>query len=541
MSAGFPRRVGQVGLAIVLALCAFLLALDERTRGLAWNTLWLCTAVTWISLPLGGLLAALLWRTDLPGRTLALFALTWLLVVPLYLQAGAWRAGFGLQGWFTIGWDWPHWFDGWLAAIWVHTAAALPWVVLIVGVGLWTVEPELEEQALTEMPAAWVFLTVTLPRSAFAYLAAALWVIVQCGTEMTVTDLFRVRTYAEELYSQMAAHGQPLRALQETGWGWLLLGFLFVAIVWMAVTLMPHLRHGAGRSQRCFPLGRWKVPTFLFVLLGMVLLIGVPLASLVYQAGLEVVPKGQSIVRFWSPSKAVTLTVETLIQFDGTNTPTWGRFSKEILRSILVAGCTATLAVVLSLPLAWWARQGIRLPALLALAITAAIPMPLWGIGTIQLLNQPELPWLIALYDRSILAPLLVQTIRAMPLALLILWPALQTIPQHRFDQAALDGCRPIVQLLAVALPQRKAALTVAWLLSFCLAFGELGATMLVAPAGFELVSVHIFNLLHAGVNDLVASLYLVLLVLFTLIAWGIGGGRWHPIARRSKQALPPE
>lgn len=514
---GFKRSFWRIAIVLLLAFSGSVLLLDGRTVGLAANTCWLCLAVTSISLPLGGLLAVLLWRTDLPGRNLALFALGWLFVVPLYLQAGAWQAGFGLQGWFTIGWDLPHWFDGWIAAIFVHAAASLPWVVLIVGVGLWTVERDLEEQSLCEMPAIYVLLTVSLRRSAFAWLAAGLWIVVQCATEMTVTDLFRVRTYAEELYSQMAAHGQPIRALQETGPGWLLLVFLVVAILWLATTLMPALRRGVSQSSHCFVLGFWRWPALCFVCVLMFILVGVPLASLIYQAGLEVIPSDGTVLRVWSPGKVTALTVDAVVRFDGL--PTWGRFTQEIGRSVLVASCTATLAMLLSLPLAWWARQGIWSPALLVIAFCSAIPMPLWAIGTIQLLNRPDIPWLVDLYDRSILAPLLVQTIRALPIATLILWPALQTIPQYRFDQAAADGLTPWWQLFSVVLPQRKAALVIAWLLGFCLAFGELGATMLVAPAGFELVSVHIFNLLHAGVNDLVASLYLALLAMFGLIS----------------------
>ena len=47
--------------------------------------------------------------------------------------------------------------------------------------------------------------SVTLRRSAAAIGAAALWVGLQTATEITITDVMQVRTYAEEVYTQMVA------------------------------------------------------------------------------------------------------------------------------------------------------------------------------------------------------------------------------------------------------------------------------------------------------------------------------------------------
>src|SRR5436190_19197212 len=126
---------------------------DSRTFYLALNTLQLAAATLGLALPTGVLLAVLLWRTDVPGRRLALAMLTAMLFIPLYLQAAAWDAGFGLQGWFSVqqgNLQFPPLF-GWRAVIWIHALAAIPWVVLIVGVGLRLIEPELEELALLDM------------------------------------------------------------------------------------------------------------------------------------------------------------------------------------------------------------------------------------------------------------------------------------------------------------------------------------------------------------------------------------------------------
>ena len=58
--------------------------------------------------------------------------------------------------------------DDWVAVIWIHAMAATPWVVLIVGLGSTTVDPELEEMALlpAEQPNP-----ITLPCSVWRVVA----------------------------------------------------------------------------------------------------------------------------------------------------------------------------------------------------------------------------------------------------------------------------------------------------------------------------------------------------------------------------------
>ena len=91
----------------------------------------------------------------------------------------------------------------------IHALAALPWVVLLAGVGLRTIEPELEESAALDMPVWRVWWSVTLRRGVGAIAAAAVAVAVLTSGDMTVTDLLQVRTYAEEAYVQFTLGQGP--------------------------------------------------------------------------------------------------------------------------------------------------------------------------------------------------------------------------------------------------------------------------------------------------------------------------------------------
>ena len=54
-----------------------------------------------------------------------------------------------------------------------------------------------------------------------------------------------------------------------------------------------------------------------------------------------------------------------------------------------------------------------------------------WDWRSSSCSNQPELPWLVQLYDHSILAPFLALFVRGLPAAIFVLWHALHTVPER--------------------------------------------------------------------------------------------------------------
>src|SRR5581483_5018510 len=166
-----------------------------RLFGLARNSILLTGGVLAVAIPFGTLEAALLYRTDLPGRHLFRFLALVPLFVPLPLFASSWQIVATLGEWAPFGRDIS-------SAIWIHAVGALPWAILLIGQGMTWVERELEEDALTSAPAWRVFFTVTLRRCSAAIGAAAIWIALQTATEITITDLMQVRTFAEEVYTQ---------------------------------------------------------------------------------------------------------------------------------------------------------------------------------------------------------------------------------------------------------------------------------------------------------------------------------------------------
>ena len=152
------RRIFAV---LIAWFCHLFSALDSRSSSLLRNSL-LLVGGTWAgSLPLGIVLAWVLVRTDLPGAGRTVVVRPDALRSPLSPSCRM-AGGIGLQGWYTAVWKSPPLLDGWRGVLWIHGVTALPWIVLIVGVGLRRMEPELEEQALLDASSWRVFLKVTL-------------------------------------------------------------------------------------------------------------------------------------------------------------------------------------------------------------------------------------------------------------------------------------------------------------------------------------------------------------------------------------------
>ena len=325
-----------------------------------------------------------------------------LLCLPLYLQAAGAQAAFGLQGWCTALAGSGVLLAGWRGAIIVHTLAAIPWVVLVVGVGLRLAEPELEGRSAARRRAV----CRVSPRHAAPLgqrrRRAALWVAVATAGEMTVTDLYQIRTYAEQLYTEFAlgdAIGAPpwrfAPSVAAVAW-------IVVAGLWLVSRLVPPDRQLSVRACRVFRLGRWRLPAGLAMLAVVGLLAGVPLASLLVKAGMVVTREGAQLARHWSAEQAASLVASSP-----------ARFGREFVWTAACAIPAATAAVACGVPLAWFALRGSWRAGLAAtvVAVALAVPAPLSALGLIAVFNDPAQPWLIELYDHS-LVPLWLAELR---------------------------------------------------------------------------------------------------------------------------------
>jgi iron(III) transport system permease protein len=504
----------------------------SRLGALAANTLELSAATLVLALPAGVLAAVLLYRTDLPLRGFFRFLTILTLFVPLPLVVSAWQAALGAGGWFPLdfwtrppagdpdispsGLAWKPWAQGIGAAAWVHAVVGLPWVILIVGQGLCWVEREMEEDALTVVGPWRVLFCISLPRCKTAIVAAALWVVLQTATEISATDMMQVRTFAEEVYTQLvgggsaAVAGSVAIAIPAVLLTWLVVG----GAVYQLERNLPTLET-ISKPPVLLPLRRARWAWFLATGFVVTVLMGVPIGSLVWKMGLAGSPPQ------WSPEAA------------------WGYFSRAFLahgemvtKSLLIAGATGGLAAALALFASWLALEAWWFRVVLLFFLTAAwaLPGPVLGLGlktvTERLLDwigsDPASPDPVAKalwYGPSPLPMMWVDFIRFFPFALAIFWPVVRLIPQQLRESARLDGARPGQEFRYLILPLSRPALVLTTFAVMVFSLGELSAGKLVETPGWQTLVQVIFDRMHYGVGNDLAAICLVLLAMICLAA----------------------
>lgn len=464
-----------------------------RPLALARTTSALVGLTELLALPLGIALAWLLARTDLWGRR-ALFGLLLVVIfVPLPLHAIAWIGAFGNLGRSQLLGAAPM-VVGLPGAAFVHAISVIPAIVLLVAVGLRAVEPELEESALLDHPRRRVAILVTLRRSLGAIAGAALAVTILTAGEMTVTDLLQVRTFAEEAYILCQQHFEtavvscivvaPLLVV---------LAPLLLFAGWTLLWIDPPRTPSSHARPKVWTLGRGRllVSVFVWALVGAA--VAIPVYGLIWRAGRS----GRPLV--WSFG-ALTSTLATA----------WDEMALKLGESCVWAAVAASLSVALAWCLAWLSRDSVawRWLTLISLTLALAVPGPVAGMALG--VSYARVAWV---YDNPAIV-VLAYTLRTLPFALLIVWTAVHRLPRELLESAAVEGYAPWGVVRRVGLPMTRGAIATAWGAAFLLSIGELAAVNRVQVPGHEPLAVHLWAMMHFGVESKLAGAGLILVIL---------------------------
>jgi iron(III) transport system permease protein len=518
------RRRSRIAWATSAALVALLLLAarqllfpSERVAGLFVTTTEL--AVTALALALLPSLwfgwravHGLVWERRIIGlTTIGLWAL------PLVQTAAGWEAGFGRRGWLTADAEAfaDPWLSGFRAAAFMHGVAAIPWMSLLFAFAFSRTERELREEALISGGPWRAFLFVDLPRTLPALGIAAAWLAVVLFQEMTISDLYQVRTIAEEFYVAIQLRREGSAEV------WTLLPeFVLLSVAAVGTLAAFGLWASGDRTRASQDVLERPQPaaqsTFVELLASGVTLIGLatlailPASNLIYRVGRDVSDAEGERTTIWSASKATELLASAPYEY-----------GSQFVWSATMAMTTAAVVVTLASILAWSGMRS-RVGGIVAGAIVAVLlplPGPLIALTLVRLLNQPGLPLATWLLDRTIFAPVAACTLRYLPLGIVLFAFLYRRLPVERIEQMELDGAGAFSRWLHGGVLGIRGAFAAAFVGAFALAWGDLSAVHLATPPGIETVTQRIFGLLHAGADDQVAALCLWNLAAFLVAA----------------------
>lgn len=457
--------------------------LESRQLELMLNSAVLGAATALVATILGAPLGLLLARVDLPAKRVLRIALIIPLILPPYVLALAWIYMTGPAGIAAnlLGSDllssWTYSLGGCVAVLGVNF---FPLAMLATEAAARRVDGRLEEAALLVARPGRVFTRITLPLMAPVIAAAALLIFVLALSEFGVPGLLRVRVFTTEVFTAFAA-------LYDFGRATALSAPLLVIALVAAVALKRILGERfltTGRSMLPglpFQVERARVAALVYI--GVVLIFAVVLPVIVLAA--EAGGTGSLATAVRSSTSAIT---------------------NSLVLSMLGAVIATALGLILGYGRARTRTRFGNLADLLFVVVFAA-PSTVIGVGLIGLWNRPGFlgdiyrsPWIIVV----------AYLVRFVPVAALILASAMRQVPASFEEAAEVAGASWPRTLARIVFPQITAATAAAFVVSFIFAFGELGATVLVAPPGESTLPVRVYTLIANAPSSQVASLALM-------------------------------
>ncbi|MGL4420723.1 MAG: hypothetical protein ACRCZF_08680, partial [Gemmataceae bacterium] len=361
----------------------------RRIAPLLGNTIGLAAIAIVVAVPFGTLAGILLARFRVPFASFIESSFLLLVFIPLPILAIAWQVILSrflpplvLEPGMVA---WRPWSQGLLPAGFVHGMVALPVVALIVRFGLQYTNQSLEDLATLQDSRQQWWRRVLIPQLRRPLLVAVAFVVVQTFTEIPITDSMMVRTYAEEVYTQLIVGPDRVpETVASTFPGVLLVVCMMAYLQRTWVGLQP------DTTATDTPLLRRGRPARIVFFLGILTLIVVVLPLVAITVPL----------RWWrDPGTAQRILTDALIAH-----------GSPLISSLLAAVATGVLTTALAILAVYRTRPhriDRRILELFAMLIWA-MPGPLVGLGlkTIILwlvrLNDavPALPFAALLYDQ---------------------------------------------------------------------------------------------------------------------------------------------
>ncbi|TWT43397.1 ABC transporter permease [Botrimarina hoheduenensis] len=520
------------GILLLLIGLAAVIASGDRVRGLLLATFGIAGPAALLAVAVGTPLGGLLAKTNLPGRRAVMTLLVTLLVIPPHVHAAAWQSVMGFVPGATILATpaSPSWtlLEGWRGTVLLHAIVGIPWAALLAAVAFAGIDPQREEQARLEASSWRVLTRVSLPAAMPGVLAAGVLVAVLVSAEIAITDLMRVRTFAEEVYTQASlgafdpSSTPAIGATGATGLPELLGGAVVLAVIAAGAFLVlgasvKRVATDRGEKAWRFSLGkRWcdprRLAAQLLLAMSVAFLAGAPLVGLAYQAGLTTLADGEGGYRsVWSMSAAAQ---------EIAGAP-WTHRRELVVSVGLAVGVSLAVTAAATL-LVGLSRGRVQLVLIALAALLIATPGPLLALGIIRCLTPPPTAWWAPcgwLYGGWFPA-WLGQVLKFLPLSAVLLTPLATAMSGSVASAARLDGAGRLNTLWRVVLPGHRRQIAACWVMMFALSISELATTALLVPPGAPPVSVRLLSLLHYGVEERVAALSLCLAAGAGLLAW---------------------
>lgn len=474
-----------------------------------WNSIWVSSLSTLICVAVGTILAMLVVRTDIPGKSWLRMLLLLPYGIPPFIGAMAWAQLFGPVGYVS---KLYMTLTGATSAPWnIYSAAGVvlvlavyqfPVVFITVSGALGKIDTSLEEAA--RMSGAGPFRTlidVTMPLITPAITASALLAFVGCISNFGIPALlgFRARFFVltTKIYSALSIPDMPLATA---------MAVILAITSGIPLILERRLERGqsrytviAGKSVRpqTMSLGSWRIPVFIIVVLVSLFAGVVPLISMLLT----------SFLKYWgAPLNLANMTTSHYKYI--LDLP---MASRAFRNSLFLAVSAATITMAVGALVSYMSvRAKIKGAKTLDFVgtIPYAVPCTMVAIAMILAWSRPP----VMLYG-TIWVILAAYLVRYMPFSIRTTNATLQQVHVSLEEAARVSGAGWTQTMRDIVMPLIKPGLIAGWILVFMPALRELTMSVLLWSQGAETIGVVIYNMQDAGYTQIAAALSTIVLL----------------------------
>jgi iron(III) transport system permease protein len=491
----------------------FILAEPDFARAFLTSFL-LAVGMTAIAVPFGGVLAFLVVRTDLPGKSWIEPALLVPIVLSPIVIAFGYVISVGPVGFVSLAVKQLIGFVPWNlyslgSLIVIAGLTHVPHVYLFSSASLRKLNLELEEQARVMGAPPWrVALTVSLPLvwPALVYSGVLIFFLgfELFGLPLIIGDPANVLVLTTYLFKLTNIMGTP---------SYQLMAVVVVAIALVTLPLVYLQRYllrmaeryvtmgGKGMHSRPLRLGPWRWVALACIVLWLLLAIGLPLAGVLLRAFVD--RWGEGI----NPFESLTLqNFRDLAEHPNLI----GAIANTCFLATAGAGASVAVYAVIALATHRWKSRFVAMVDYLAL-LPRSMPGLVAGLAFLWVFLF--VPYLGALRS-SIVGLWLAYSTVWLAFGLRLISASLSQISPDLEEAARVTGARPARALRDVTLPLIRFGLVSSWLLCFMIFVREYSTGVYLQGPGTEVLGPLIVSLFGGGSLELVAALSVVNVVL---------------------------
>ncbi len=477
------------------------------------NTLYIATGVTLMAGLLGGGLAWLISRTDLPGKRIFRVLIFLAFVIPSYILAVAWIELFGRNGFFNrIMKEW-HFIDepiniysleGIIIIMAIHL---FPLVFMSLSSALKMSDISLEKASrLAGAGRLRTLLSITVPLIMPSILSIGLLVFQQTMACFGVAAVIGLPSgkyiLTTRIYSALNGLDLPMATASS---GILLLCSGLVFILHNISLRKKRYIHVNSRSQtpELIPLGRWKIPVVSGVAGILTLTTLIPLGTLIFSSflkkwGMELSLENFTLINY----RAIFMEQATAV--------------RAIRNSICFGAGAASIAAVLGATVVFISNKT-RLKSRKAIEFAATWPLAVPGTvmavaATLAWINPPfklyATPWIIIITYVAACLPFAVRNVNGL----------MQEMDPVLENAARISGASRFQSYQDITLPVIMPGIRTGWIMSFLMALREIPISIMLYSVGSETIGVLMFNMRSDSGGLETISALAVLVILLTVI-----------------------